>query len=54
MLCKIWGFHGADYDEDYEVEREVGSSEKHYGWGEQKYKNLGNFLSNLASGLLSK
>jgi hypothetical protein len=27
-------FHGGDY-EDYEEEREVGSSERHCGWGEQ-------------------
>jgi hypothetical protein len=35
MLCKIWGSHGGDYEDyDYE-EREVGSSEGHYGWEEQ-------------------
>jgi hypothetical protein len=31
MLSENWGFHGGDY-EDYE-DREVGGSERHYGWG---------------------
>jgi hypothetical protein len=31
MLCKILDFNGGDY-EDYE-DREVGGSERHYGWG---------------------
>jgi hypothetical protein len=36
MLYKIRGFHG-DGCEEYEEEREVSSSERHYGWGGTEY-----------------
>jgi hypothetical protein len=41
-LCRTSGFHGGYYEEVLmsNEEREVGGSERHYGWGEQNLSSV--------------